>query len=162
MAAVDLGELGTHHDPVDMAFRWHGSAIRVNPDYSDLDFIEFLDEAASVDAADTVGAQRATMAFLRSQVHPEDWDRFRVLNRAHHQQFKDLMELAAAIVVWHTRFPTGQRSGSPPGPVSTEARSPDAYSSAVTASMRELKGRPDLKMFIWAAHQERERARQPG
>jgi hypothetical protein len=153
MATRDLGELGTPGEPVDMDFGWHGERIRVNPEYSDLAFIEFLDQAARIDAGDDTASMRATLAFLRDQIHPEDWARFMELNRAQHQQFRDLFKLAGNIVAAVARFPTGRPSDSSGGRPSTEQRSRAGSSSAVAQAMADSKGRPDLKMIIWQAQE---------
>lgn len=153
MVTRDLGELGTPGEPVDMAFHWHGVEIRVNPEYSDLTFIEFLDQASRIDAGDDTASMRATLEFLRNQIHPEDWARFMELNRANHQQFRDLFKLAGNIVAAVARFPTGRPSDSSDGPPSTGQKSRAGSSSAVARAMADSKGRPDLKMVIWQAQQ---------
>jgi hypothetical protein len=160
MSTRHLGELGTRRDPVDVTFAWFGETIRVNPQYSDLLFIEFLDAAATVDMNSRTAAQKATMAFLRDQIHPEDWDKFVALNKANNQQFADMLDLAGGIVKAVAGFPTGRPSDSSDGPQPTKPSSTGA-SSSVASAMAQLQGRPDLKMAIYQAEVERRRAAAP-
>jgi hypothetical protein len=153
----DLGELGTARDPIDLTFGWFGEQIRVNPDYSDLVFLEFMHVAAATDLGNRVASQQATMTFLRDQIHPDDWDRFMAAAKANRQQFDDMLKLAGSIVRAVTRFSSGRLSGSSTGQPSTDPNS-TGVSSSVAYAMEQLRGRPDLKMAVWHAEAARRAA----
>lgn len=167
---ASLGSFGTEREPLDLDFNWFGETIRVNPDASDLDFMEFMQNAENIELPDdleglTASQQAAVMntmtavttamnAFVRGQIHPQDWERFWRTAKAHRQQNSDLMQLSRDITAAVARFPTGRSSGSGTTPSTTSPKSSAAASSTarrerVTGHALELlKGRPDLKLAL--------------
>jgi len=155
MSTRDLGDLSRgQREPVDMTFRWFGVTIRVAPDAGDLSLIAFLEQAETIDVGDEVGIMLATKEFLRAQVDERDWTQFFTIARQQRQQFKDLLQVAKDITAAVARFPMTRPSDSSDGRPHTSTTSKVGSSSQVAVqAMADLKGRPDLKMFIWQAQQ---------
>jgi len=107
--------------------------------------------------------------FIRSQIHPDDWERFLEVAKAKRQQTSDLMRLSHNLTAAITRFPTGQSADSAPTPSSTSKKSSGGSSSAGKAQRRALHrtadrtaqrhraqddadrmlaGRPDLRLAL--------------
>jgi hypothetical protein len=151
-----LGELGEPRPAATLTFGWFGSTMRVGEDAGDLQFIEFMEHAMTLDANDQVEGMRAVTSFLRSLVHADDWDEFWLLAKRNRQDFTDLMNVAKAIVQANAGFPTGRPSDSSSGRPSTNKKSKGASSSRRAArALQLLDGRPDLKMGLWQASRAR-------
>lgn len=153
MSTRDLGDLSRgQREPVDMTFRWFGVTIRVAPDAGDLSLIAFLEQAETIDVGDEVGIMLATKEFLRAQVDERDWTQFFTIARQQRQQFKDLLQVAKDITAAVARFPMTRPSDSSDGRPQTSTTSKVGSSSQVAVqAMADLKGRRDLKMFVWQA-----------
>jgi len=156
MATVHLEEMGTERPPIDMDFPWFGVPVKVAPTAGNpLLLARFAERAAAVDALDDVNSMLIIMDFLKGLIDESDWDVFMDTAAKHNQQVTDLMEVAKRLVVAVARFPIGPPSDSSNGRPSTNPRSRDGYYSAVATAMAASKGRPDIKMIIWQAHQAR-------
>lgn len=181
MTTVDIGDLSQQRPAIDLHFGWFGATIRVNPDASDLAFIEFLAVAEGINAASTDAAEmkRATLAmrgWLVDLVHPDDFAEFMELAKKNRQQIQDLTRVAMSIVEAVSSFPTGRPSDSPDGRSRTERRSKAGKRSKrsrreLAAAMgarvaedvtpveeralRLLRGRPDLQQQVLAARAAR-------
>lgn len=154
MGARHLGELGTVHASTELTFGWFGLTVRVGETAGDLQFIEFIEHAMTLDADDQVEGMKAVMAYLHELVHPDDWDVFWGAAKANRQTFEDLMNVAKAIVEVTSGFPTGRPHASSGGR-STIKRKFKGGSSSQGRALKLLKGRPDLKMAVWQADQAR-------
>jgi len=166
---ASIGSLGTIRDALDLDFEYFGVVVRVNPDLTDLNQIEFLENASSIDESNATRGMLAIGTYLRDLVHPDDWDVFWRASKANRQQLDDLMQTAHAIVEAVSGFPTGRLSGSSAGQSTTKPRSGAGTSSARRAGRRQaaieadtraalsmVEGRPDLKVVVADAHQARQ------
>ena len=167
MATRSIGSLGTQKDPVDLNFEYFGLVVRVHPDVSDLELVEFMMAAADIDETDEVKGMVALSRYLHGLVHPEDWDGFWRAAKGNRQTLTDLMGTAQAIISAVSGFPTGQPSDSAPGRPSTRRKSKAASSSQprrprqdsdTGRALQLLEGRPDLKVIVADAYEAREAA----
>jgi hypothetical protein len=93
-----------------------GREMRVHPDATDLHWTAFLDRAATMpDDFSTADAVRASMDYVKQQIHPDDWADFWAVSVAHGRTTEQLLGVAQAIVEAVTGFPTGQASDSSRG-----------------------------------------------
>lgn len=167
---ASLGNFGVAREPLDLDFQWFGATIRVNPDASDLDFMEFMHSAENVelpdDIQDLTPAQQMAILntmnsvttamnnFVRDQIHPDDWPEFWRLAKANRQRNSDLMQLSRDITAAVSRFPTGQQSASTTTPSSTRPRSGAGSSSVgrqqevMRLALEHLPQRPDLRSAL--------------
>jgi hypothetical protein len=167
-----LGTFGTAREPLDLDFEWFGAIIRVNPDASDLGFMEFMENAEKVQLPDSIegldpdeqikllnslsSVTDAMNQFVREQIHPDDWAEFWQLAKKNRQQNADLMQLSRDITAGVTRFRTGRSSGSTGTPSSTAPKLTAVASSPVDlrreavaqAAAVHLDKRPDLRLIL--------------
>lgn len=160
-----LGTLGTPHDAIDASFDYFGVVVRVHPNAGDLELIEFMMDAAQVDALDQMKAMASISRYLKGLVHPDDWDVFWRTAKANRQTMDDLMMLGQRIVSEASGFPTQPHTGSSGGQSTIEPRSKVTSSGAAgTPARREadtrraldlVSGRPDLKEVYLMADEAR-------
>lgn len=172
-----LGSFGTPREAIDLDFVWCGEAtIRVNPDATDMDFLDFMATArgVQVELADgeendpdkvaqalqqASGALDLMYRFIRRQIHPDDWDEFLRIARANRQQVADLMVLARSLTEAISRFPTGRPSGSSDGGTTTSTSS-SVGSSSRAERRKASKGKRKAakrQLQLTGMAQERER-----
>lgn len=114
----NLGDLTADTEerpPLEAAFGYFGEQIRVNPDLTEVDMIDFLDDANRVNANDPQSMLMVKEA-ARTHVHPDDFDRFWALRKQHRQGVESLMATIWQIVSAVTARPTGRASDSSDGP----------------------------------------------
>lgn len=151
---TSLGQFGTTRPPAEgFTFDYFDSTLRVHPDLSDLDLLDFVQMAGVLesDEVDGMAALHAVMSMLRRLVHPEDFDGFWALAKANRQTIEDLTELAQAVMVGVTERPTEQPSDSSDGQSSIAPSSTVVSSSPVTRL--ESAGRPDLALVVHQAQE---------
>ncbi len=127
-----LGAFGAKVDGLEVAeFTYFGATIRTNPKMSQLDLVDFLEEASSLDEGDPMAAV-TVKKFLRNLVNEKDFDGLWATARDNGQGIPELLELAKNIVEGLTNRPTGPRSDSsekrPETELSLEAGSSSAES----------------------------------
>lgn len=142
-----LGDFGEERPELDLTFGWFGRTMRVNPDASALQEIEFVDRASGYDEKDP-RAYTAIKDQLRVALHPGDFDEFWGLALKYRQTQEDLMTVLHAVFAAIAGRPTGRPGDSSPGPRTT----PPRYESDPV--MERLSGRPDLQLAVWRADQE--------
>lgn len=152
---VSIGNLGTERDQVDLDFGYFGETIRVNPDASESVGTEFAIRAQSIDEDNLAAATVATSDFLRSLIHPEDFDRFLRTSVKNRQQTTDLLATAGAILEALSGFPTSQPSVSSDGPRITGTTSTAAPSWQDLKRRFEAEGRPDKALALVQAAEAR-------
>lgn len=156
-----LGSLGTPHAEIDASFDYFGVVVRVHPSAGDLELIEFMMEAADVDALDQMRAMASISRYLKGLIHPDDWDVFWRTAKANRQTMDDLMMLGQRIVQDASGFPTQPPTASSGGRTSTAQRLKAVSPSAAGAGARReadtlralemVSGRPDLaEVYIMA------------
>jgi hypothetical protein len=126
-----LGDLSgpDERGPLVATFTYFGEPIRVNPDMTEVDMIDFLDDAETV-AKDDPRSMLMVKNAARSHVHPEDFDKFWELRRKHRQGVEQLMGTIWQIVGAVTGKASGQQSGSSDGPPATSPSSQGSSSPA--------------------------------
>jgi hypothetical protein len=166
----DLGELGQSRGKVDVTFGWFGQQLRVNPGAGELELVEFLLEAETIEVGDTdmdleksMPAMKATFKFLKAQIHPDDWPVFFDLAKVNRQSTMDLMKVAMSIVDKLSAFPTGPSADSGAGTATTSAKSTGGSRSSVSATSaltrRALALVPNTRPDLAAAFVNAEEAR---
>jgi hypothetical protein len=151
-------------------FDYFGVSIRLNPEFSELDYVDFMEKASVLDTMDP-RAITATKDFLRSMVHGEDFDLLWQTARKNRQGLQGLMETANKLLTVMTGRPTEAPSGSSTGRPVTVLSSKDGSSSPespLTAMDRRVidrrlaEGRPELANAAFMAVEGRQRAQQAG
>lgn len=135
---IDLGDMQVDEgEPVIASFRYFGAVIRVNPMLSEIDVMDFFEQADKV-AANDPKTMIILKEYARKHVHPADWDTFWTLVREHHQDSNAIMTLLWKILEGVSARPTGQPSGSSDGLTDTKPYSPPTSSAPdVTHDRRE-------------------------
>lgn len=141
-----MGSLGSFGDPTpqpveEQTFDYFGADLRVNPELTDADMLDFLEESGSLDEGDPKAAL-ALKNFMR-RVFLEDFDRFWTLARQHRQSIDQRMAAAMQIIEALADHPTGRSAGSSGGPPQTGVTLPVDFALAVQRKL-EAQGRPDL------------------
>ncbi len=130
--ARKLGTFGTQTEGPEVAeFDYFGATIRTSPKMSQLDLVDFLEEASALDDGDPM-ASVTVKKFLRNLVHEDDFDTLWAAARANGQGIPELLDLAKAIVEGLTKRPTGPQSDS------SEKRPQTEQSLEVVSSSTEL------------------------
>lgn len=130
---IDLGDLtGDTRQRVSASFTYfEGTRIRVNPDLSELDVIDLLEQADQVDV-NSPKAMTMVKDYVRAHIHADDFEEFWRLARKHGQSPSQLMEACWRLLDGISGNPTGGRSGSSPGQPETKTSSPSTSSAQVT------------------------------
>lgn len=139
-----LGDFGTERDPIDAEFNYFSVPIRVNPDVSETHFVDLAEDGASIKESDP-SAVTILKRFVRSVIHPEDFDTFWGLAQQNRQTAEDVMEVCNKVMERVTERPTGQPSTSSGGRRRTKRRS---KGRSLDPAFRVLDGRPDLQEVV--------------
>lgn len=138
-----LGDFGEAPPEMEVdTFNFFGASLRINPELSDLSFVDFIEMHGALDGNDPT-AMVAIKDFLRGVVHPEDFDEFWTLSKKNRQRLDDLAPIAMGLIEAVTGRPTEGSSDSSSGPSATGASSMDASYSRVIQE-HEAEGRSDL------------------
>ncbi len=146
----NLGSFGRAPEPVGEpdTFEYFGATFRVNPEFGQLNFIDFMEHAGSLDDNSAEAAVQVKEA-LRITLHPEDFDPFWVASLANRQTTTDLMGLFEAILKavaeTESERPTGRPSVSSDGP---GVILPSSVSPPADPAMERFAGRPDQQAAV--------------
>lgn len=164
-------QFGTVRPEIKLAFPYFGEVVRVHPHASDIGWTEFIETMRQLPAdapLDEGWVMDETMAYVRGQIHPDDWDMFWKVAKANHQNSMDLVILAKDIVEQVAGFPTGQPADSTDGQPLTGHLSkggsqrparPSKKDRRMAAQRRVLaretsKGRADLALNALEAYEQ--------
>jgi hypothetical protein len=143
----DLGSLGVVHQPVIDAdphtFDWFGTRIRVQVEVNQVELIDLMDAARSVDF-DSAAALATVKDAFRAVLYPEDFPVFWAAAREQRQTAEDLAGVLQVLFEGVMALPTPRQSGSSPG-LSSTALSLLADSSS--AGSPGTPPRPDLQLI---------------
>jgi hypothetical protein len=143
---VDVGAK-SHADDELLTFDYFGEELRVSPDLTDADLLDFLEMQADL-KADDPKAGPIVKSFLRTVVHADDFDRFWALAKQHRQSVEERSETAFKLIEAAVNgTPTERSSDSSGGPQKTDASSTDDSSLRVQRRLEEA-GRPDLAVAV--------------
>jgi hypothetical protein len=145
MARVDVGAT-SHADDELLTFEYFGEELRVSPDLTDADLLDFLEMQADL-KADDPKAGPVVKDFLRTVLHVDDFDRFWALGKQHRQSVDERSETAFKLIEAAVKTPTVRSSDSSAGPQRTDENSTDASSFRVQHRLEE-KGRADLAVAV--------------
>lgn len=157
--AKDLGIFGTSHEAdEEETFQYFGTPIRINPEASSLDYMDFMEVAASVEykqgddeatAKANIKAIIAIKDYLRSLIHEDDFDTFWALSKKHRQQLDDLMKLSQDLMAAVTGVPTKESRDSAHGDSSTDSNlKVGSYTPSEEEAFKLLEGREDLQRAL--------------
>jgi len=138
---ASLGSLGKQYDPADVTFDWFGTEIRCSPEISDTVMIDFVEKGSAIDI-DSPESWSVIKDFLRSCVHPDDFDTYWSLALKHRQQMDDHMDVMYALIEAAAGRPTGPPSVSADGPSQSGAE------SMASSLEQAFPGRPDLQAGV--------------
>jgi len=138
-----LGDFGTVHEPIDDTFGWFGTAVRVNPDWTDTLFTDWAEQFSNVDDEDATKALSASKVLMRNLIHAEDFDGFWAAVLRNRQTSADLAGLMNKVTEALADRPTQQPSDSSAGRGRTVAKLRGVSSSAARL---EEAGRADLAL----------------
>jgi hypothetical protein len=139
-----LGNLGKVRPEHAETFGYFGETIRVNPDLSELEILDFAEKANTV-KEDSPEAVMMVKTFFRSAIHGEDFERFWKVSKSNRQSIEDLLDTVNGIIGKVAGRPTGQPSGSSTGRRKTKRRSRGRSSDR---ALILLEGRPDLQEAV--------------
>jgi len=143
---VDVGAT-SHADDELLTFEYFGEELRVSPDLTDADLLDFLEAQADL-RDDDPKAGPLVKAFLRVVMHEDDFDRFWVLAKQHRQSVEDRAATAFKLIEAAVPgTPTERSSDSSAGPQRTVESSTDASSLRAQRRLEE-KGRADLAVAV--------------
>lgn len=149
-----LGSFGKTKPAADpLTFDFFGESIRVDPAFGQLDFVDFMAAAQTVDT-EAPSAMVLLKDLLTDCIHDEDFERFWRTARERRQDVTDLMEIVHAVVEAVADRPTGSSADSSAGPSSGAPSSTDD-SSSWAIEHRERQGRPDLALIHMQAQEAR-------
>lgn len=135
-------------------FEFEGDTFRVNPNYSELDTVDFMDEANRIDENDPRSIALVKTS-LRAIVHEEDFNKFWGACRKGKYGVVEIMSVYWAILDSLTKRPTDPPPGSSTGRRSTLENSKDGSYLRV---LDRLDGRPDLQAAVVEMREESLRA----
>lgn len=122
---IDLGDLSAvaeERAPVIADFGYAGVRYRVNPGLSEVDVMDFMDEAQSLDP-NAPQAVTLVKRWARATIHPDDFDALWKVLRDRRQDSAQIMALMWAVLDGVTDLPTGQPSASSGGLPNTSQNS---------------------------------------
>lgn len=165
---TSLGDLSGPTTTIELDFEWFGHTIRVNPNASDLDLVEFMIDGTQTQEADDVASMHALGRYMQRLIHPEDFRLFWDTAKDHGQGLEQILKTTQTIEAAIADFRTGQPGVSSGGPATTAPKSkavssrPAAHgrSGAVTEQetaqvLQLFRGRPDLQTIVIDADQAR-------
>lgn len=140
---VNLGPLGVEpqaaeDDPT--TFNWFGTQIRAISQFNELELVDLMERADSIDV-DDIKAAVAVKDMLRLIVNAEDFDTFWTIAKAKNQKLDDLMRVFQVLMEATSGRPTQQPSDSSVGRQATQPSLPGGSSSPASVGR---PGRPDL------------------
>jgi hypothetical protein len=148
---IDLGDLtGEERAPVIASFTFGEQRFRVNPNLTELDVVDLLEQAQNVKMNDP-SSMTMTKDYARAHIHPDDFDEFWKAARARGYDTERLMTLCWKLLDGITGNPTGGQSGSSDGQPATKTSSPPTSSALVTDLGAERARRAEA----YLAHLER-------
>lgn len=139
-----LGSFGEDRQADEITFDYFGTTVHANPELGELDYVDFMDKAGSVDV-DTGTGLSFVKDFARLCIAEGDFDEFWALARKNKQKVEDVFKVLRAIVEQVSDRPTMQPSGSLDGHATTDGRFEAGLSSTLT---ERLEGRPDLQLLV--------------
>lgn len=143
----DLGDFsGETREAVDASFKYFGETIRINPDVTEQDLIDWGEMASGVDENGSE-ALSASKKLIKLYVHADDFENFWATAKVNRQTSADLMDTTKKIMESLTDFPTKEPSSSFDGPSKTAISSADALSLQVQ-SRYEDQGRGDMAALV--------------
>lgn len=143
---ASLGSFGVVHEPTTPnaepdTFEYFGAIIRIVNDPDDIDMIDFLESARTIDDQGLM-ALTAVKDGLRILIDPRDFDLFWLTAKQNRQTVEDLSKLFSDLVTGETDRPTQQPSDFSNGRLETVESS-----TAVSFSPPVTSGRPDLQII---------------
>lgn len=126
------------HPPVDATFPWFGRELRVNPDLDELVVIDLLEESSKFKVTDP-RAMLMTKRYAQAHVHPDDFDEYWRLGRAHRVSEAEILRSCWVMLAAASANPTGGQSDSADGLPGTSPESlPPSPPPGGTQSLREV------------------------
>lgn len=164
---LDLGDLsGAEVEPVVAEFVYFGKTFRVNPDLSETQIVDLLEDADEIEVDDPRNLL-AAKDYVRGHLHPDDFEDFWDTAQSHRQGVPQVVKVCWRIIELVTDRPTTPPSDSSDGRRNTPTNSPAGASVPATGrSARALgesfvkefeqAGRPDLACQVMLAVEARE------
>lgn len=144
---IHLGDMGQVHEDLDISFGWFGATVRAHPKLSSSIQVEYMEKASKVDE-NSPEALSFVKNYLRSYIHPDDFETFWTLALENRQEVPDLQRLQKALMEAAMGRPTGPASDSSTSTATEKPSTPDGLHSRVMSS---LDGRPDLQNCVQKA-----------
>lgn len=148
-----LGEVGQSYDGRDDTFTFQGNVLRVNPDFSELDLIDFMEKAQQVGENDPSNVTMVKDLF-RGLVHKDDFETFWEACRKSRQKPATMVELYSKVVEKMADRPSEPLSASSSGqrPTATTSKE-DSFHEVLL----QHDGRPDLQAVAVKHYEELQR-----
>lgn len=145
-----LGSLGKKYEPSEaLTFDYFGETFTVADNLTDLEYLDFIEEAATEDVNSDKG--RTFLKEFARLCLGDDFERFWKTAKSNRQTMADVFTSLSEIMEAATARPTESPSDSSDGQQSTAPRS-EGVSPSVLA---QLDGRPDLQLVVVKAAEAR-------
>lgn len=147
-----LGDFGTVHEVTHRTFGYFGLEVRLNPQLSELSFVDFMERATTIDETDPTSVT-IIKDFMGVVVEADDFAAFWATALANRQTTADLLKMVSQVVEAMTERPTGRGRGSSTGQGRTAAKS---RATSFDRALAATAGRPDLQLAVVRARRERQ------
>lgn len=147
-----IGALGEKpHEVDETTFDYFGETLHANAGMSELDYVDFLEVAGSIDVNDPAGL-RMVKDYARICVAESEFEKFWALAKANRQSVEEVFNVLMRITEAVLDRPTGLPSGS------ADTHGSDGTTSAgddYSRALRVVENRPDLQLAVVAAREAR-------
>lgn len=149
---ADLGSWGEEPDVEEHTFLYFGQRFTVNPEFGQLDLLDWIESVSAVDE-ESLEAVAAAKDLMRAVF--VEFDEVWALAKAKRQTSEQLMGVAMEVVSAIAERPTQRSSASSDGPATTEQKSEPVLSKRARRlkAQHEADGRPDLALVVLEAAQ---------
>lgn len=154
----NIGTLGKYKEPTDDFFEYFGHEIRVNPDFSELDLLDFVEAGTTIDDQ-SPEALTMLKTFFRTLIHPDDFDLFWSVAKKNRQGFQALAEVSQGVIAGLSGLPTQSPPASSDGrPTTVGTSTVVEFSPEGNRALSQLAGRPDLQLHVVRREEARQAA----
>lgn len=124
-----LGDLsGEVVEPIIASFTYFGTVIRVNPDLTETEVVDLLEQAGDVEADGGAAMMQGLKAYVRGHIHADDFDTFWELVKKNRQGTEQVIKVCYKILELLSERPTSPPSDSADGRRTTPKSWPDGAS----------------------------------
>jgi hypothetical protein len=141
-----LGDLsGEVVEPIIASFGYFGTTIRVNPDLTETEVVDLLEQAGEVDDDGGAGMMAGLKSYVRGHIHDDDFETFWGLAKSNRQGAEAIIKVCYKILELLSERPTSRPSASADGRPVTSQSLPPSASAPVVAVPDSPSPEPDVR-----------------